>query len=92
MLIVVQKIKRFLDKKIIFLVNIVFKQNKTKISIIFEIWNAINILKNFVIFGDNRFTRFLVLFRKRIDNNITNKNSIKDKINFYKYKKLKFDN
>ncbi len=58
----------------------------------FKIQNAINILKSFVIFDNNKFTRFLTLFKKRIDNNVTNKNSIKDKINFYKRRKLKFDN
>ncbi len=86
MLTIIQKIKRFLDKKIIFLLNIIFEQNRTKISIIFKVQNTINILKFFVIFNNNRFTRFLTLFRQRIDNNIINKNSIKDKINFYRYR------
>jgi len=86
LLTIIQKIKRFLDKKIIFLLNIIFEQNRTKISIIFKVQNTINILKFFVIFNNNRFTRFLTLFRQRIDNNIINKNSIKDKINFYRYR------
>ncbi len=58
----------------------------------FRIQNTINISKSFIIFNNNRFTRFLTLSRKRIDNNITNKNSIKDRINFYKRKKLELDN
>ena len=86
MLTIVQKIKKFLNREIIFLVNIVLEQNKVKTSIIFKIQNTINILRFFAIFNNNRFTRFLTLFRQRIDNNITNKSSIKDKINVYKYK------
>ena len=58
----------------------------------FRIQNTINISKSFIIFNNNRFTRFLTLSRKRIDNNITKKNSIKDRINFYKRKKLELDN
>jgi len=37
LLTIVQKIKRFLNRKIIFLVDVVFEQNKAKISIIFEV-------------------------------------------------------
>ena len=92
MLIIVQKIERFSNKEIIFSINIVFEQNKAKISIIFKVQNTINILRFFVIFNDNRFTKFLTLSKKRIDSNIINKNSIKDKINFYRYKKLELDN
>ncbi len=92
LLIIVQKIKKILDRKIIFLLDIVFRQNRAKISIIFEVQNIVKILKFFVIFNNNRFTRFLILFRQRISNNITNKNCIENKINFYKYRKLKFDN
>ena len=58
----------------------------------FKVQNTINISKSFIIFNNNRFTRFLTLFKKRIDNSIINKNNIKNEINFYKYKKLKFDN
>jgi len=86
LLTIVQKIKKNLNREIIFLVDVVLKQNKVKTSITFKIQNAINILKFFVIFDNNRFTRFLTLFKQRIDSNVTNKSSIKDKINFYKYK------
>jgi len=92
LLTIVQKIKRFSNKEIIFLVDIVLKQKRAKTSITFEVQNAINILRFFVIFNNNRFTRFLTLFRQRIDTNIIDKNSIKDEINFYKRKKLEFDN
>jgi len=37
LLTIVQKIERFLDREIIFLIDIVFKQNRIKISIIFKI-------------------------------------------------------
>ncbi len=30
--------------------------------------------------------KFLILFKQEIDNNVTNKNNIKDEINFYRYK------
>jgi len=86
LLTIVQKIKKFLNREIIFLVNIVLEQNKVKTSIIFKIQNTINILRFFAIFNNNRFTRFLILFRQRINSNIVNKNSIKDKINFYRYR------
>ena len=52
----------------------------------FKVQNAINILRSFVIFNNNRFTRFLILSKQKIDNNVINKNSIKNKINFYRYK------
>jgi len=37
LLTIVQKIEKFSNKEIIFLVNIVLKQNKNKISIIFKV-------------------------------------------------------
>jgi len=49
------------------------------------------ILRSFVVFNNNRFTRFLILFKQRIDNNVTNKSSIKNRINFHRRKKLEFD-
>ena len=52
----------------------------------FKVQNATNILKSFAIFNNNRFTRFLTLFKQKIDNNVTNKNSIENEINFHKYK------
>jgi len=58
----------------------------------FEVQNAIYILRSFVVLNNNKFTRFLTLSRQRIDNNIINKSSIKDRINFYRRKKLEFDN
>ena len=58
----------------------------------FEVQNTIYILRSFVVLNNNRFTRFLTLSKQRIDNNITNKSSIKNKINFYKREKLEFDN
>ncbi len=76
----------------IFLVDVVLKQDKVKLFITFEVQNAINISRSFVIFDNNRFTRFLTLFKKRIDNNLINKSSIKDEINFYKRKKLELYN
>jgi len=58
----------------------------------FKVQNAINILKSFVIFNNNRFTRFLTLFKKKIDNNVINKSSIKNKINFCRYKEFELNN
>jgi len=58
----------------------------------FKVQNAIYILRFFVVLNNNRFTRFLTLSKQRIDNNITNKSNIKNKINFYKCEKLEFDN
>ncbi len=61
-------------------------------SITFEIQDTINILRSFVVLDNNNFTIFLALFKQRIDNNIIDKSNIKDKIYFYNYRKLEFDN
>ncbi len=75
----------------LFLVDIVLKQRRTKTSITFKVQNAINISRSFVILGNNRFTRFLTLSRQRIDDDVINKNSIKDKMHFHRREKLEFD-
>jgi len=77
---------------VIFLVNVVFEQERAKTSIMFKVQNTINILRFFVILNNNRFTKFLALFKQRIDNNVIIKSSIKNEINFHKCEKLEFNN
>ncbi len=74
-----------------FLVDIVLKQRRIEMSITFEVQNAINISRSFVILGNNRFTKFLALFKQRIDGDMIDKSSMKDEMHFHRREKLEFD-
>ena len=60
---VVEKMKGFPDKEITFLINIVFKKQRTVSFIKFEIQNTVDISSSIVIFSNNELLRFLLLTR-----------------------------
>ena len=60
---VMKKMERFSDREITFLINVIFKKQKTVSFINFKIQNVIDILNLIVIFSNNRLLRFLLLIR-----------------------------
>ena len=70
---VVKEIKRFSDKKIIFLINVVFKKQRTVLFIKFEIQNTIDISSLIIIIRNNQLLKFLSLIRQEISDYMTQK-------------------
>ena len=60
---VVEKMKRFSDKEIIFSINVVFKKQRTVLFIKFEIQNTVDISNSIAILSNNRLSRFLLLIK-----------------------------
>ena len=67
---VVKKMKRFSDKEITFLINVVFKKQRTVSSIKFKIQNTVDISNLIIILSNNRFLRFLSLIRQEVNSYI----------------------
>ena len=70
---VVKKMKGFLNRKITFSINVVFKKQRTVSFIKFKIQNVIDISNLIAIFSNNRLSRFLPLIRQEIDDYMTQK-------------------
>ena len=73
---VVEKMKGFPDREIIFLIDVVFEKQRTVSSIKLEIQNVIDISSLIAIFNNNELLRFLLLTRQGIDDYMTQKKGI----------------
>ena len=63
---VVKEMKRFSNREIIFLINVIFKKWRTVLFIKFEIQNVIDISSLIIILSNNGFSRFLLLIRQEV--------------------------
>ena len=88
---VVKEMKEFSNKKIIFLINVIFEKWKTVLFIKFEIQNAVDILSLIIIFSNNELLKFLLLTKQKVSDYIIQKENMKYWINFYKYRKFKLN-
>ena len=60
---IVNKVERFLSKKISFPIDIILKKRQTILPIKFRVQNTIDISSSFVILSYDWFVRFLTLTR-----------------------------
>ena len=63
---VVKEIEEFSDKKITFLIDVIFEKQRTVSFIKFEIQNAVDIPSLIIIFSNNRLLKFLLLIRQGV--------------------------
>ena len=89
---IVYKMKEFSSREMIFSIDIILKKRRIITSINFEIENAIHISSTFVILDNDELARFLTLIKQRIVDHIIKKSNVKNEMNFYKFRKLQFDN
>ena len=89
---IVYKMKEFSNREIIFSIDIILKKKRIITSINFELENAIHISNTFVILDNDELARFLTLIKQKVVDHKIKKSSVKDEINFYKFRKLQFDN
>ena len=68
---VVKEMKRFLDKEIIFSINVVLKKWRTVLFIKLGIQNMVDISSLIIILSNNRLVRFLSLIRQGINSYMT---------------------
>ena len=88
---VVKKMKEFPNREIIFLINVIFKKQRTVLFIKLEIQNVINILNSITILSNNKLLRFLLLTKQKINDYVTQKGSIKYWMNLYECEKFKLN-
>ena len=88
---VVKKMKKFLNKKIIFLINVILEKQRTVLFIKLEIQNAVDILSSIIIFSNNRLSRFLLLIRQKVSDYITQKKDLEYWMDFHECRKFKLD-
>ena len=89
---IVYKMKKFLNREMIFSIDIIMKKRRIITSINFEIENAIHISSTFVILDNDELARFLTLIKQRIIDHMIKKSSVKDEMNFHKFREFQFDN
>ncbi len=88
LLIIIQKMKRLLSRKVIFSINVILEQKWIITFIILEVQYAVYISKSFIILDDNEFLKFLMLTWKKITCNMIQKNDMKDWINLHECWKI----
>ena len=88
---VVEKMKGFSDREIIFLINVVFKKQRTVLSIKLRIQNMIDISSSIIILSNNRLSRFLLLIKQGIDSYMAQKRDVKYWMDFHGCGKFKLD-
>ena len=70
---VVKEMKEFLDKEIIFSINVVLEKWRIISSIKLEIQNVVDIPSLIAILSNNRLSRFLLLIRQGVSGYMTQK-------------------
>ena len=89
---IVYKMKKFSNREIIFSIDIILKKRRIITSINFEIENTIHISNTFVILDNDELARFLTLIKQRVVDHMIKKSSVKDEVNFHKFRKFQFNN
>ena len=74
---IVEEMKRFPGKEIIFSINVIFKKQKTVLFIKFKIQNAVDISNSIIILNNNRLLKFLPLIRQGVSGYVTQKRGMK---------------
>ena len=84
--------KKFSNREMIFSIDIILKKRRIITSINFEIENAIHISSTFVILDNDELARFLTLIKQKVVDHMIKKSSVKNEMNFHKFRKFQFDN
>ena len=88
---IIDQIKRFSNKKMIFSIHIIFEKRKIVSIIQFEIDDVIYVSDTFIIFDDDEFSKLLNLIEQRIDNHMIQKNNMKNWMNLHWVRKFEFN-
>ena len=88
---VVEEMKGFLNKEITFLINVIFKKQRTVSSIKLEIQNVVDIPNSITILSNNRLLKFLLLTRQGISDYMTQQGDMEYWMDFYKCREFKFN-
>ena len=88
---VVKKMKEFLNKEIIFSINVVFKKWKTVLSIKLGIQNVVDISSLIAILSNNEFLRFLPLTRQGISGYMVQERGMEYWMDFHECGKFKLN-
>ena len=73
-----KEMEGFSDKEITFLINVIFKKQKTVLSIKFKIQNTVDISSSITILSNNKLLRFLLLIRQGVRHYMTQKREMKN--------------
>ena len=88
---VVKEMKKFSNREIIFLIDVVLEKGKTVLFIKLGIQNVIDISSLIAIFSKNRLLRFLLLTRQKVSDYMTQKKDMEYRIYFHKCGKFRLD-
>ena len=88
---VVKKMKRFSNKEIIFLINVIFEKQRTVSFIKFEIQNTVNISSSIIILSNNRLSRFLPLVRQEVSGYMAQERGMEYWMDFHECGKFKLN-